>query len=114
MPKNNSNSAPVWAWAFVKLKYFNLSLALIITLFLGYKATQIKFNFSPDNIYLADDPAYQIYKSKFIKHFGDNAGFCIAGIEGDLNHPNTKKALFELHDRFENLKNINFYTRVNY
>lgn len=95
-----------WAFAFVRLRWFSLSLGLAITLLLGWFATKLTFNFSPDNIYLASDPAYSFYVSRFIPEFGARANVCMIAIDGDIKTPRVQQALADLHRTVEKLDEV--------
>lgn len=92
-----------WAILFVRLRHFWLSLALGLSLLLGYQALGLQFNFSPDNIYLSGDPAHALYQGPFQKAFGESAGFCMVGIGGDLKSASTQLAIADLHDALDEL-----------
>lgn len=101
-----SKKTPNWALVVVKLRWILLSLALMLTLFLGFYATKLTFNFSPDNIYLSTDPAYKFYVEKFMHEFGERANLCIIAFEGDAKNITTQKALRELHEEFEKVSDV--------
>ncbi|MDA0712952.1 MAG: MMPL family transporter, partial [bacterium] len=97
---------PHWAFVIVKLRWLFLLLALVTTLSLGFFATKLAFNFSPDNIYLSSDPAYKFYVDKFMHEFGERANLCIVAIDGNAKNVKTQKALRELHEEFEKVPDV--------
>ena len=95
-----------WAFIFIRLRWFLLSLACALTIVLGFFATRLTFNFSPDNIYLADDPAYQFYVARFVQAFGQRGTLCLIAINGDAKNIETQKALFELHESLAKIPEV--------
>ncbi len=98
-----------WALVFVKLRWYFLALFLVMTIAGFQYAKNLTFNFSPDNIYLATDPAYHFYKERFLPEFGQSANICIIAIDGDLSQPRVQNALRDLHSevkRIPNLENV--------
>lgn len=92
-----------WALAYVRFRHLWLAIALCLTVFMGYQATGLQFNFSPDNIHLSDDPANHLYRNVFQKAFGESAGICVVGIEGDLTDPKTQIAIRDMHETLVDL-----------
>src|SRR5688572_4055903 len=95
-----------WALIFVRLRWYFLSFATVVTLIAGVAATRLTFNFSPDNIYLATDPAYQFYVSRFLQEFGQSANVCIIAIEGDLKTLEVQNALGDLHKEVSKIEEV--------
>lgn len=101
-----SMTASKLALLFVKLRLVALLVALTITGVMGYFAIHLGFNFSPDNIYLAGDDAYEFYVKRFYPVFGDRAKVCIVAIDGSMREPPVQKALFDLHQALEKPKSL--------
>jgi uncharacterized protein len=103
------NTKPAqWALLFIRWRWFLLSLACVLSIILGFFATRLTFNFSADNIYLSEDPAYQFYVSRFVKEFGQRASLCLISIDGDIKKKETQKALFELHESLVKVPEVKF------
>jgi len=95
-----------WALAFVRFRWYLLSLFAMITVAASFYATDLTFNFSPDNIFSATDPSYLFYKKNFLPAFGQSANVCIIAIDGDLNKSNVQKALIALHGEIKKIPQI--------
>jgi predicted RND superfamily exporter protein len=95
-----------WALVFVQLRWYFLAFFCVMTLTGAMLATRLTFNFSTDNIYLAGDPAYNFYKTRFLPEFGQSANVCIAAIDGDLSKPHVQKALLDLHNEVQRIPEI--------
>lgn len=95
-----------WALRFVRLRWFFLTIVALMTVFAGYNARKLEFNFSPDNIYLANDPAHKFHVEQFLKEFGHTANVCIVAIDGDLATEEVQGALKELHKKVSTIPQV--------
>ena len=95
-----------WALKFVRFRWLFLVIVVTITLIAGFNARKLEFNFSPDNIYLANDPAHKFHVEQFLKEFGHTANVCIIAIDGDLAHEDVQDALIALHKEVSTIPQV--------
>lgn len=87
--------APRWARKMVALRVPLLIVLALFTVAMAFSATRLTFNFSPDNLFVSDDPALAFFQETLLPAFGDAGSTCIIAIEGDLTAPATQQALVE-------------------
>lgn len=93
----------------IKYRKLNLFTLLLITVFFGYKATQIQMSFEFNKSIPTDTKTYKDY-TEFLKRFGGNGELVVVGIESKhFYNSNNFSALETLHN---NLKKINAITDV--
>ncbi len=66
-------------------RYYLFTFAIALTIFFGIFATQIKFNFSPDTIFLEDDDAYLFYEKEYLPAFSHTGQWCMLAVENKNN-----------------------------
>lgn len=93
--ETTTKQAPKWAKKMVALRVPLLVVLALFTVAMAYSATHLRFNFSPDNLFVSDDPALEFFQEKLVPAFGDAGSTCIIAIEGDLTAEQTQKALVE-------------------
>ena len=91
--------ASVCARGLVRHSHFALGLAFVITLAAGLSASGLRFDFSPDAIYLAGDKAHHAYVERYLPHFAARGGTAVVAVEGNITKEHTQRALRALHDR---------------
>ncbi|MEM7495109.1 MAG: MMPL family transporter [Myxococcota bacterium] len=91
--------ARVCARVLVRHSHFALGLAVAVTVAAGLSASRLRFDFSPDAIYLAGDPAHQAYVERYLPHFAARGGTAVVAVEGDVTREHTQRALRALRDR---------------
>lgn len=67
----------------VKGRVFAFLLALAMTTFFLLHALKISFNFSPESIFIEDDPAYQFYEQTYLKAYEHMGAPCMLAIKVD-------------------------------
>src|SRR5262245_19528692 len=99
-------AAAKWSLQFVRFSGLWLFITLSATLLLGYIATSLQFDFSPDNIYLENDAERQFFVEHFLPAFGKKANAVIVAIDGDITDKKVERALFDLHHALLNTPGV--------
>lgn len=88
-------------------RYFVFAGIVLISLFLGYRAAQTKFDFSVDAIYVFDDPALQFYRQVFVPQFGASDNMIVVLASSDnLFSPDVLHHLETIHNRVQELPGV--------
>ncbi|MFZ9887429.1 MAG: efflux RND transporter permease subunit [Myxococcota bacterium] len=83
-----------------------LAASLVVTLVLGFAATRLTFNFSPDNLFLSGDPALEFYLERQVPAFGAGDNVCVVALEGDLADAPVRTALVQLHHALAHIAGV--------
>jgi len=98
--------AAKWAHQLIKTRWSNIGVLFTLTVFFAITALKLQFNFSPDNLFVSDDPALAFYLDKLMPNFGAGGNFSIICIEGDVQKEVTQKALLQAHEKLEKQKGV--------
>ena len=102
----NSLEPAAWAQTFIRLRWLNIAVLAGLTGVLGFLALGIKFNFSPDNLFISQDPALTFYQEKLIPNFGAGGNFSILCLEGDVQKKEVQNALLDAHELLEKQEGV--------
>jgi predicted RND superfamily exporter protein len=86
-----------WALFIVTHRRWALTFVLGLTAVLGFFALRLEFNFSPDALFVSDDPALTRYIEDLVPAFGEGSNQCIVALKGNLKEEGSQKALAALH-----------------
>lgn len=66
-----------------KARFILLFCSLALTGFFAYHAVTIKFNFSPDTIFLENDENYRFWEKTYVPNFAQGGQWCMVALESD-------------------------------
>lgn len=95
-----------WALALAKARAWALLVSILLTVGAGALAAQLKFNFSPENLFVSGDETLQFYLNRQVPAFGAGDTVCAIAMQGDLRTPQVQKALHTLHQRLESVPGV--------
>ena len=98
-----ANPSPVapWALALARARVWALLASVALSVGAGILASQLKFNFSPENLFVSGDETLQFYLNRQVPAFGAGDTVCAIAVQGDLRKPSVQKALHTLHHRLK-------------
>lgn len=99
-------SVAPWALALAKARRWALVLSILLTVGAGALGAQLKFNFSPENLFVSGDETLQFYLNRQVPAFGAGDTVCAIAMQGDLRTPRVQEALFALHRRLERVPGV--------
>jgi len=94
---------PWWALFLVQKRIPLLLVLGVLTLASAWQARLLQFNFSPDNIFVIDDPIATFYDEKLRPAFGHDANTVVVVVDGDLQKPKTQQLVARLHGQLQSV-----------
>lgn len=76
--------------------------AIVLTIILSFQALKIKFNFSPDSIFLKDDLAFQFYQNEYLPAFGQSGQWLMLAVSSKNTFNEAESAIKEISQKLKN------------
>ncbi len=91
----------------IRYRVLSLTILLLLTIYMGWKASEVKFSYDSNKAIPADNIKYIQYQT-FLKQFGNDGNLIVVGIKTDsLFTPTIFKKYAALHKQIENLAAVN-------